>query len=132
MSRGDDPRLTTRREIIKLSPRNLNVVAGTKISGIFSFPENRTFTGFSLQCDPANKPSASNIQVDLNTVHPTTGAATSLLSALAIMNAGASTGAGAISGTTYSYTAGTLLAIDIDQGSDGQGLCAYIDTTLTG
>jgi len=92
-------------------------------------PVAGVITGFVCVCDPANEPSATSVQCDLNTLNLTTGAATSVLSSVASIATGAnaSTG-GAISGSP-SVAAGALLSIDVDQGSDGKELLATITIT---
>jgi len=113
---------------IALSPNGQPIAAGTK-KGMFRVPIAGTITGFVCVCDPANEPSATSVQCDLNTLDLTTGAATSVLSSVATIATGAnaSTG-GAISGTP-SVSVGDLLSIDVDQGSDGRELLATITIT---
>lgn len=115
---------------VALSGNGQNISAGTK-KGLCRVPLPGTITGFVVVCDPANEPSAAAVQCDLNTVNLSTGALTSVLSSVASIATGAnvSTG-GAISGTP-SVAAGDLLAIDIDQGSDGKELVATITITAT-
>jgi hypothetical protein len=115
---------------VALSGNGQNIASGTK-KGLFRVPFAGTITGFAIICDPANEPSASAVQCDLNTVNLSTGALTSVLSSVASIATGAnvSTG-GAISGTP-SVAAGDLLAIDVDQGSDGKELVATITITAT-
>jgi hypothetical protein len=113
---------------IALSGNGQNVASGTK-KGMCRVPIAGTITGFVVVCDPANEPSATSVQCDLNTLNLGTGAATSILSSVATIATGAnaSTG-GAISGTP-SVAVGDLLSIDIDQGSDGKELLATITIT---
>lgn len=129
--RGDDPRLTLRTWTIPLSPPGVNLSAGAK-KAFWKCAWDCTITGFDINCDPADKPSTAHAQFDLNTVHSTTGAETSILSATAQVNIGSSSGVGTISGTTYSYSANTLMAIDCDQGNDGKLYFATITTSLAG
>jgi hypothetical protein len=115
---------------VALSGNGQSISSGTK-KGLCRVPFAGTITGFLIVCDPANEPSAAAVQCDLNTVNLSTGALTSVLSSVASIATGAnvSTG-GAISGTP-SVSAGDLLAIDIDQGSDGKELVATITITAT-
>lgn len=115
---------------VALSPNGGNISAGTK-KGLFRVPIAGTVTGFAVVCDPANEPSASSVQVDLNTINLTTGVATSILSSVATIATGAnvSTG-GAISGSP-AVAVGDLLTLDIDQGTDGRELVATITITAT-
>lgn len=115
---------------VALSGNGQNISAGTK-KGLCRVPIAGTISGFAVVCDPANEPSAGAVQVDLNTLNLTTGAATSVLSSVASIATGAnvSTG-GAISGTP-SVAVGDLLSLDIDQGSDGKELVATITITAT-
>lgn len=115
---------------VALSGNGQAISSGTK-KGVCRVPFAGTITGFLIVCDPANEPSAAAVQVDLNTVNLSTGATTSVLSSVASIATGAnvSTG-GAISGSP-SVAAGDLLAMDIDQGSDGKELVATITITAT-
>ena len=115
---------------IALSGYDTAVSAGTK-KGQCRIPIAGIITGFAIICDPANEPSAAAIQVDLNTVDLSTGALTSVLTSVASIatSANVSTG-GAISGSP-AVAVGDLLAMDIDQGSDGKGLLATITITAT-
>jgi hypothetical protein len=115
---------------IALSGNGANISSGTK-KGLLRVPFAGTITGFAVICDPANKPSAAAVQVDLNTVNLSTGVATSVLSSVASIATGAaaSTG-GAISGSP-TVAVGDLLSLDIDQGSDGKELVATITITAT-
>jgi hypothetical protein len=115
---------------VALSGNGQNISAGAK-KGVCRVPIAGTITGFAVTCDPANEPSAGAVQVDLNTLNLTTGAATSVLSSVANIATGAnvSTG-GAISGTP-SVGVGDQLSMDIDQGSDGRELLATITITAT-
>jgi len=115
---------------IALSGNGQAISSGTG-KGRCRVPLAGTITGFSVICDPANKPSALAVQCDLNTVNLSTGAATSCLSSVASIATGAaaSTG-GAISGTP-SVAVGDQLSIDIDQGSDGKELLATITITAS-
>lgn len=115
---------------VALSGYDQAVSTGTK-KGMCRIPIAGTITGFAVICDPANEPSAAAIQVDLNTVDLSTGALTSVLSSVASIatSANVSTG-GAISGSP-AVAVGDLLAVDVDQGSDGKGLHASITITAT-
>jgi hypothetical protein len=115
---------------VALSGNGQAISSGTK-KGLCRVPFAGTITGFLVVCDPANEPSSVAVQVDLNTVDLSTGALTSVLSSVASIATGAnvSTG-GAISGSP-SVAAGDLLAIDVDQGSDGKELLATITITAT-
>jgi hypothetical protein len=88
-----------------------------------------TITAFRIDCDPANEPSASAVQVDLNKIDRSTGTAMSVLSSVASIATGTnvSTG-GAISGT-QTVTTSDMLTFDIDQGSDGKELVATVEIT---
>lgn len=115
---------------VALSGYDQAVSTGTK-KGVCRVPIAGTITGFAVICDPANEPAAAAIQVDLNTVNLSTGSLTSVLASVASIatSANVSTG-GAISGSP-SVAVGDLLAMDIDQGSDGKGLLASITITAT-
>jgi hypothetical protein len=115
---------------IALSGNTQNISSGSK-KGMCRVPFAGTITGFVCVCDPANEPSSVSVECDLNTVNLSTGALTSVLSSVASIATGAnvSTG-GAISGSP-SVAAGDLLAIDVDQGSDGKELIATITITAT-
>jgi hypothetical protein len=115
---------------VALSGNGQNIASGTK-KGMCRVPFAGTITGFKTICDPANEPSAASVECDLNTVNLSTGALTSVLSSVASIAIGANAStAGAISGTP-SVAAGDLLAIDVDQGSDGKELVATITITAT-
>ena len=114
---------------VALSGNTKAITAGTK-KGLFRSPRTGTITAFVVDCDPANKPSASSVQVDLNKINRTTAVATSVLSAVATIAIAGTTGTGIINGT-QSVSAGDLLSIDIDQGSDGKELTATITITPT-
>jgi len=113
---------------IALSPNGQNIASGAK-KGMCRVPVAGVITGFVCVCDPANEPSATSVQCDLNTLNLTTGAATSVLSSVASIATGAnaSTG-GAISGSP-AVAVGDLLSVDVDQGSDGKELLATITIT---
>ena len=113
---------------VALSANGQAITSGTK-KGMCRVPLAGTITAFNVVCDPANEPSATSVECDLNTLDLGTGAATSVLSSVASIatSANVSTG-GAISGTP-SVSAGDLLSIDIDQGSDGKELLATITIT---
>lgn len=115
---------------VALSGNGANVAAGTK-KGMAQIPFACTAASFKIVCDPANEPSASSIEVDCNRLDLSTGAATTILSAVAVIatSANASTG-GTINGT-QSFSAGDLVSFDIDQGSDGKELIAILGLTPT-
>jgi hypothetical protein len=130
ITQGNDTRIREYYIQVALSGNGQNISAGTK-KGLFRVPRAGTITAFNVVCDPANEPSATAVQVDLNTVNLTTGALTSVLSSVASIATGAnvSTG-GAISGSP-TVAVGDLLAIDIDQGSDGRELVATVTILST-
>ena len=113
---------------VALSANGQAIASGTK-KGLCRVPIAGTITAFNVVCDPANEPSATSVECDLNTLDLSTGAATSVLSSVATIATGAnaSTG-GAISGTP-SVAVGDLLSLDVDQGSDGKELVATITIT---
>lgn len=112
---------------VALSPNQAAIAAGAK-KGLARVHTAGTITGFVIDCDPANEPSASSVQVDLNKIDRTTGTATSVLSTVATIATSANTGTGTINGT-QSVSAGDLLTLDVDQGSDGYDLIATIEIT---
>ena len=114
---------------VALSGNGANVAAGTK-KGFADIPFACTATSFRIKCDPANEPSASSIEVDCNRLNLTTGAATSILSAVAVIATGANAGTGTINGA-QSFSAGDSISFDIDQGSDGKELIAILEITPT-
>lgn len=113
---------------VALSGNGQAITSGTK-KGVAPVPVAGTITAFRIDCDPANEPSASAVQVDLNKIDRSTGTATSVLSSVASIATGAnvSTG-GAISGT-QTVTTSDMLTFDIDQGSDGKELVATVEIT---
>lgn len=114
---------------VALSPNASAIEAGTG-KGFIPIDFAGTIVSFRIQCDPANNPSAIAVQVDLNSVDLSTGAATSLLSSVASIATGANAGEGTISGSP-TVTAGDLLSCDVDQGSDGQDLIAIVGIQRT-
>jgi hypothetical protein len=114
---------------VALSANGAAIAAGTK-KGLARVPKAGNITAFVIDCDPANEPSAAAVQVDLNKIARDTGTATSVLSAVAEIATGGNTGTGTINGT-QSVSAGDLLTLDIDQGSDGKELIATITITPT-
>jgi hypothetical protein len=88
-----------------------------------------TITGFKIVCDPANEPSAAAVQVDLNAIDLSTGAATSRLSAVASIATGANVSTGGTISGTQTVAAGDQSSFDIDQGSDGKELRALVQIT---
>lgn len=115
---------------VALSGNGQAISSGTK-KGMCRVPFAGTITGFLIVCDPANEPSAASIECDLNTVNLSTGALTSVLSAVASIAIGANVSTGGTISGTPSVSAGDLLAIDVDQGSDGKELVASITITAT-
>ena len=113
---------------VALSPNGQNIASGTK-KGMCRVPIAGTITGFACVCDPANEPSADNVECDLNTLNLGTGAATSVLSSVASIATGANVSTGGTISGTPSVAAGDLLSIDVDQGSDGKELLATITIT---
>lgn len=105
-----------------------DIATGTKVA-MLTHTVAGTITGFKLVCDPANEPSAAAVQVDMNAVDLSTGAATSRLSAVAQIatSANVSTG-GTISGT-QTVAFGDQSSFDIDQGSDGKELRGLVQIT---
>lgn len=114
---------------VALSANGAAIAAGTK-KGVARVPKAGNITAFVIDCDPANEPSAAAVQVDLNKIARDTGTATSVLSAVAEIATSANTGTGTVNGT-QSVSAGDLLTLDIDQGSDGKELIATITITPT-
>ena len=115
---------------VALSGYDQALSAGTK-KGFFDITIPGVITGFSVCCDPANEPSAVAAEFDLNTVDPTTGALTSVLSAVASIATGANVSTGGTISGTPSVAAGDKLAVDCDQGSDGKFYVATITITAT-
>jgi hypothetical protein len=113
---------------VVLTPSGTAIATGAKVA-MMTHMQAGTITGFKIVCDPANEPSAAAVQVDLNAVDLSTGAATSRLSSVASIATGAnvSTG-GAISGT-QTVAEGDQSSFDIDQGSDGKELRALVQIT---
>lgn len=114
---------------VALSYGDDDVTAGAKKELIYVHTSG-DITDFRIICDPANEPIAGDIEVDLNTVDSGTGAATSVLSSVATIVTETSSGIGTVDGT-QSVTAGDLLSIDVDSGSDGKRLRAIIKITPT-
>jgi len=113
---------------VALSANGQNIASGTK-KGMFRVPIAGTITSFVCVCDPANEPSADAVECDLNTLNLGTGAATSVLSAVASIATGANVSTGGTINGTPSVSVGDLLSIDVDQGSDGKELLATITIT---
>jgi hypothetical protein len=113
---------------VVLTAADTAIATGTKVA-MHTHMKAGTITGFKIVCDPANEPSAAAVQVDMNAIDLSTGAATSRLSSVASIATGAnvSTG-GAISGT-QTVAVGDRSSWDIDQGSDGKWLMAYYELT---
>jgi hypothetical protein len=114
---------------VALSTNGENIASGT-FKGFARVHTAGNITGLVIDCDPNNEPSASSVQVDLNTVDRSTGTATSVLSAVATIATSANTGTGTVDGT-QAVSAGDLLSFDVDQGSDGQDLIATVEITPT-
>lgn len=114
---------------VALSGNGAAVASGSK-KGVARVTRAGNITGFVIDCDPANEPSAAAIECDLNKLDRSTGSATSVLSAVASIATSGNTGTGTVNGT-QSVSAGDLLSIDIDQGSDGKELLATIEITPT-
>jgi hypothetical protein len=112
---------------IPLTAPGVAVAAGAKVAMV-THMANGTITGFKAVCDPANEPSATAIQVDMNSVNLGNGTVTSRLSAVASISTGANLGNGTISGT-QTVTIGDQSSFDIDQGSDGKELRALFQFT---
>ena len=110
---------------VALSPNDQDIESGAK-KAMFRVAVAGTIESFLIVCDPANEPSVVSVQCDLNKLSLSTGAATSVLSAVATIATGANAGSGAIDGT-QSVEAGDLLSVDVDQGSDGKELLATIE-----
>jgi hypothetical protein len=110
---------------VALSPNGANIAAGTK-KGFFDIPFDCVALSFRAKCDPANEPSASTVQVDCNRLNLTTGAATSILSAVAEIATGANAASGTINGL-QTFAAGDSVSFDVDQGTDGKELIAILE-----
>jgi hypothetical protein len=121
--------LNTERIQVALSANGQNISSGTK-KGVIPILVAGTITAFRIDCDPANEPSAIAVECDLNKIDRSTGTATTVLSSVASIATGANTGSGTINGT-QAVSAGDMLTIDIDQGSDGRELIASITITLS-
>jgi len=113
---------------VALSGNGSAISSGTK-KGVVPVPVAGTITAFRVDCDPANEPSASAIQVDLNTINRSTGTATSILSSVASIATGANVSTGGAINGTQTVAASDMLTLDIDQGSDGKELVATIELT---
>lgn len=105
-----------------------NISTGTKVA-LVRIPVASTLNTLTAFCDPANEPSAAAVQVDCNEINKSTGAATSILSAVASISTSANEATGTIS--TSSFSAGDILSFDIDQGSDGKELNVELELTPT-
>jgi hypothetical protein len=114
---------------VALSTNGEDIESGT-FKGFARVHTAGNITGLVIDCDPNNEPSASSVQVDLNTVDRSTGTATSVLSTVATIATSANTGTGTVDGT-QAVSAGDLLSFDVDQGSDGQDLIATVEITPT-
>jgi len=113
---------------VALSGNGQAIASGTK-KGVVPVPVAGTITAFRVDCDPANEPSASSVEVDLNKLNRSTGTATSVLSSVATIATGANMSTGGAIDGTQSVTTADILTCDIDQGSDGKELVATIEIT---
>jgi hypothetical protein len=111
-------------QTIALSGNTANVSAGVK-KGVWPIKESIRVTGVSIDCDPANEPAASSIEVDANRIDRSTGTPTTILSSVATIATGANTGTGTVNGT-QNFAAGDMMTFDIDQGSDGKELLVTV------
>jgi hypothetical protein len=113
---------------VVLTAAGADIATGIKV-GLLTHTVAGTITDFKIVCDPANEPSAAAVQVDMNSLDLSTGAATSRLSAVASIatSANVSTG-GTISGT-QTVAFGDQTSFDIDQGSDGKELRGLVQIT---
>lgn len=109
---------------VALSGNGQAIAAGT-IKGVGPIVVAGIVVSVQIDCDPANEPSASSVQVDCNKIDRSTGTATSILSAVATIATGANTGTGTLNGT-QTVAAGDMLTFDVDQGSDGKELIASV------
>lgn len=113
---------------IALSPNQQNISAGIK-KGQWPIKQDIRITSVSIDCDPANEPSAENIEVDANRIDRSTGVASSILSSVASIATSANTGTGTVNGT-QDFDAGSMMTFDVDQGSDGMDLIVSVGYTL--
>jgi hypothetical protein len=113
---------------VVLTAAGADIATGIKV-GLLTHTVAGTITDFKIVCDPANEPSAAAVQVDMNSLDLSTGAATSRLSAVASIatSANVSTG-GTISGT-QTVAFGDQTSFDIDQGRDGKELRGLVQIT---
>ena len=115
---------------VALSANGANIAAGTK-KGVCRVPKAGNITAFVIDCDPANEPSSAAVQVTLNKIDRSTGTTTSALSSVAEIAIGANTSTGGGINGTQAVSAGDMLTLDINQGSDGKELLATITITPT-
>lgn len=114
---------------VALSGDGADIAAGLS-KGSCRVPVAGSITAMTIDCDPADEPSAISVQVDCNVVDRTTGVRTSVLSAVASIATSANTGSGTLKvDGTEDVSAGDLLTFDVDQGSDGSLLTATIEIT---
>ena len=109
---------------VALSTNGQNIASGAK-KGFAPIVIAGTIIRVQIDCDPANEPSAAAVQVDCNKIDRSTGTATSILSSVAPIAAGANTGTGTINGT-QTVVDGDALTFDVDQGSDGKELVVSV------
>jgi hypothetical protein len=117
----------TRYQTIALSGSGANIASGAK-KGVWPIKEDIRVVSVSIDCDPANEPSAVTVEVDANRIDRSTGSATSILSAVASIATGANTGSGTVNGT-QDFDAGSMMTFDVDQGSDGKELLVSVGYT---
>jgi hypothetical protein len=108
-----------------LSPNNQDISSGAGKGG-FRVTVAGTIESFTIAVRPDTKPSVVAIECDLNRIDDSTGAATSVLSAVATIATGGIEGSGTINGT-QEVEAGEFLSADVDQGSDGQNLFGIVE-----
>lgn len=114
---------------VALSGDGADISAGLS-KGSCRVPVAGSITAVTIDCDPADEPSAANVEVDCNVVDRSTGTRTSVLSSVASIATSANTGAGTIkTDGTEDVSAGDLLTFDVDQGSDGRLLTVTIEIT---
>lgn len=109
---------------VALSGNGQAIASGAK-KGVAPIVVGGTVVSVQIDCDPANEPSALSVEVDVNKINRSTGAATSILSSVATIATGANTGTGTLNGT-QTVAAGDMLTFDVDQGSDGKELVASV------
>lgn len=113
---------------VVLTAAGADIASGAKVA-MMTHMQAGTITGFKIVCDPAAEPSASPVEVDLNSVDLSTGAVTSRLSAVASIATGANVSTGGTISGTQTVAVGDQSSFDIDQGSDGKELRALVQIT---